>query len=248
MKTRITTPDNHDSLTVADYVKKNFKTAQLFNKYQIDYCCGGKQLLKTTCKEKGLSYEEVLSAIEDLSQQNPESNLKFNEWELSFLADYIVNVHHKYVREAIIRINPIAQKVASSHGNQYPETIDIAAFFDTMSHELTSHMNKEENILFPYIRSLETYKRSKTDIHRPPFLTARNPITMLEDEHQKAGDLIHSIAKLTNSFTPPDNACNTLCVLYEELKEFENDLHIHVHLENNILFPKAIELESELFA
>jgi regulator of cell morphogenesis and NO signaling len=170
----------------------------------------------------------------------------YNSWELDFLADYITNVHHSYVTEAIDLTEQYASKVAKVHGHHYTEVVEIHELFQAISQELISHMHKEEMILFPYIKHLAAAKKGSEPFSAPPFGTIENPINMMHHEHDEAGDIIKKIAELSNDFTPPEGACNTFKALYAKLEEFQNDLFQHIHLENNILFPKAIKLETEL--
>jgi regulator of cell morphogenesis and NO signaling len=157
-----------------------------------------------------------------------------------------VNVHHTYVRESIPVIEQFAAKVARVHGVNHPETISIQQLFLDLKNELVSHMQKEETVLFPYIKKLQQSAAGKETLQRPPFNSVANPIRLMESEHELAGSLLKQIASATDNFTPPTDACNTYRVLYHKLEEFQNDLFQHIHLENNILFPKALLLESQL--
>lgn len=171
----------------------------------------------------------------------------FNDWKLSFLADYIVHVHHKYVNDNLALIAGFAEKVAGVHGQHNNETIEISSLWKEISDELTVHMKKEELVLFPYIKNLERYDNGElNEFPHAHFGTVNNPIRMMEGEHEAVGDLMHEIKKLSNNFTPPDYACNTYKVLYAKLQEFQDDLIQHIHLENNILFPKAINFEKSI--
>ncbi len=177
----------------------------------------------------------------------PEREEQYYQWDLDFLADYIVNVHHKYVREIIPVISAHAEKIASKHGENHPEVISIANNFSIVYKDLKQHMMKEEQLLFPYIKYLVKTEKNAGIAEQPFFGTIKNPIQMMELEHESAGNLLGEIRNLTNEYTPPAEACNTFKVYYKELKDFEEDLHKHVHLENNILFPRAIELENKMF-
>ncbi len=229
--------------TVAEIVSDNYKSADVFKKYGIDFCCGGGVSVAEICKRKNLVYSEVEKELLAIDSQVPTSH-DFNNWELDFLIDYIINTHHKYVSENIPLITQYAVKVARVHGQNHPENIEINTLFHEAANELIAHMQKEENILFPYIKSIVKAKNENMKMPSPPFGTVQNPIRMMEHEHENVGDVFKKIAELSNSFTPPDGACNTYRVLYAKLKEFETDLHQHIHLENNILFPKAIKMEN----
>jgi len=231
--------------TLAEIVAENLRSAIVFEEYGLDFCCKGKRPLSEACAEKNVDVEEVISSLAELSQSI--KSLNVNDWELDFLVDYIINNHHQYVRRMIPVISLHADKVASVHGQNHPETIKIADLFLAVREELEGHMMKEERILFPYIKQLSLAKKNNEQAAPPPFGTIQNPITMMEAEHQSAGDAMSKIKELSNNFSAPADACNTFKALYSELKEFEEDLHKHIHLENNILFPKSIELETEMF-
>ena len=228
--------------TIGDYVTENIKAAHVFKKYGIDFCCGGGITLEKACQDKGLDMSKVQ---QDLSEIEIERNhsFNFNKWELSFLIDYVINEHHTYVRESIPIIAQYAEKVARVHGQNYPEVVKVYNIFMEVAEELYAHLDKEEQILFPYVKELESAKKEKRDAFVPPFGTVINPIRMMEHEHENAGDAFKEIAILTNNYTPPMAACNTFRALYAKLQEFEEDLHQHVHLENNIIHRKAASLE-----
>jgi regulator of cell morphogenesis and NO signaling len=234
-----------EDLTLAEIVSENIHSAIVFEEYGLDFCCNGKRPLQEACEEKNIEVEKVVKSLNELSK-NVNSE-KYNEWAHDFLIDYIINNHHQYVRRMIPVISLHADKVASVHGKNHPETIRIADLFLAVREELQNHMMKEERMLFPYIKLLYSAKKNNQQAIPPPFGTIRNPIRMMEAEHESAGDAIRKIKELSNKFSAPADACNTFKALYSELKEFEEDLHKHIHLENNILFPKSIEIEKEMF-
>ncbi len=237
---------NIQNRTVGELVAEDYRKAEVFKKYGIDFCCGGKKTVTEVCEQKGVdveALEESLAAVEGQISQRP---LDFQSWSPAFLADYITNLHHKYVREKVPLILQYARKVAKVHGHAFPETVEIAGKFEALSEELFAHLRKEELILFPYVKELWRAKEQQGKVAAPPFQTAQNPIRMMEEEHEFAGDTMAEIRQLSNDFSPPESACNTYRVLYALLDEFEADLHQHVHLENNILFPQSIALEKEL--
>lgn len=236
-----------DNKTVAEVVSENIRTADVFKKNGIDFCCGGKVNIREICDKKGVNYQKVKEEVLEIDK--PKSRMEdFNSWELDFLVDYITNVHHKYVLEANGLLEQYASKVAKVHGHYYTEIPEIYNLFKGIKDELTSHMRKEEMILFPYIKNLVMAKKASLPIETPPFGTIQNPINMMHAEHDEAGEVIRRIAELSNNFTPPAEACNTFRALYSKLEEYQNDLFQHIHLENNILFPKAIQLEQELLS
>jgi regulator of cell morphogenesis and NO signaling len=177
---------------------------------------------------------------------NENSSLNPGSWKPDFLIDYIINKHHRYVEKMLPIIFMHSQKVAEKHGANHPETDSIAELFAGIKDELEVHMQKEERMLFPYIKRILELGESGEEVPFPPFGTIENPVRVMELEHETAGKLMAEINSLSSGFTPPGDACTTYKVLYQELKEFESDLHVHIHLENNILFPKAIELEKSL--
>lgn len=238
-----------NTVTVAEIVTADYRTAALFKKHGIDFCCGGKKSVQKACAEKNINIEVLTNEIANIQAQPPNELQNVQGWSLAFLADYIVNVHHKYVNNNVGLIAEFAQKVAKVHGETHPETIEIAGLFSQVVGDLTVHMKKEELLLFPYIKNVE--KLSKGEIKQLPashFGTVKNPIRIMMHEHDLAGTLMKQIELLSNNFTTPANACNTFRVLYAKLNEFQDDLHQHVHLENNILFPNAISAEESLEA
>lgn len=233
--------------TVAEIVTADYRTADVFKRHGIDFCCGGKVSLQDVCSKKRLNSDLLLSELEQTTASAPPAD-DVNEWQAGQLAQYIVETHHRYVTENAPLILQYAAKVARVYGERYPETVQVARLFELVSEELAHHMQKEEVILFPYVVQLIDAQRRGVAANRPHFGSVKNPIRMMEAEHENAGNLLHQIAELTNHYTPPADACNTFRVLYAKLWDFEADLHRHVHLENNILFPKAKELEQEVAA
>ncbi|WP_299121111.1 iron-sulfur cluster repair di-iron protein [uncultured Tenacibaculum sp.] len=233
--------------TVAAYVTENIKTAHIFKKHGIDFCCGGAVTVEKACKKNNVDQailEKELSEVDKVVDKLQD----FDSWSLDFLIVYIENLHHTYVRESLPLLSQYANKVAKVHGHHYEEVVIVNKLFHEVANELISHMQKEEQILFPFINQLVDAKKKKEVYKRPPFGTVNNPIKMMEHEHENAGGVLKEIARLTNNYTPPEGACNTFKALYAKLEEFEQDLHQHIHLENNILHPKAIKLEKELTA
>lgn len=229
-------------LKIADVVSNNIKTADIFKKYGIDFCCGGGISIAKACEKKNVNIEQLLNELKGIDNKNmPYQN--FNNWELDFLIDYIVNTHHVYVLEAIELLDAYSAKVAKVHGGNHPPVLEIEQLYNQVKMELLQHMQKEERILFPYIKQLVKTKKENCPVINSHFGTVQNPINMMNAEHEMAGNTLKKIAELTMNYTPPEWACNTFKALYAKLDEFEQDLHLHVHLENNILFPKAIELE-----
>ena len=231
--------------TVADFVTENIKTAHIFKKHGIDFCCGGGISLEKACKKGNI---DINALTKELSEVDVVKNIMedYDKWDLDFLMIYIENIHHTYVRESLPLISQYANKVAKVHGHHYPEVIKINKIFHEVANELLAHLQKEEQILFPFIGQLIDAKKGNAGLNKPAFGSVNNPIKMMEHEHDNAGNFLKEIADLTNNFSPPKGACNTFKALYAKLEEFEQDLHKHVHLENNILHKKAILLEKEL--
>ena len=217
-----------------------------FEKLGIDYCCGGATSLRDACEHVLISVDDVLHALEQGSGdlQVPEAKPPdFSAGSLSALIEHILTTHHGYVKQELPRIHQLLNKVVSVHGKNHPELGSIQKTFQRMSAELISHMMKEENILFPYILKLEQTVGAGRPMPRPMFGSITNPVHMMELEHDSAGAALKEIGGLSANYTAPDDACFSYRTLYAALKEFGADLHQHVHLENNILFPRAIELE-----
>jgi len=234
--------------TIKHLVTEDYRAAAVFEKYSIDFCCNGGKSLDAACAERGLDVATVLGELQELKRSGPGAGIRPAEWELDMLADFIVNNHHHYVSHALPVILPHVFKVLSVHGANHSELQPIADRFREVARELTHHMQKEEMVLFPYIKALVVGGREGRAMNAPPFGTIRNPIRMMESEHVSAGDAMSFIRDASKGYTPPPDACTTTRVTYKELEEFERDLHQHIHLENNILFPKAIELEERLLA
>jgi regulator of cell morphogenesis and NO signaling len=215
---------------------------RIFERLHIDYCCGGNRPLDEACRAAGVPLESVLSAIE-----SPDAAAAGRDWTTAGLAEligHIQSTHHAYTRDALSRIPLLLDKVCSKHGPNHPEVHGIRTNFAGLAQEMATHMMKEEMVLFPYIVRLEEAVLAGEPPIPPPFGTVANPIRMMMAEHDSAGDVLREIRTASNDYTPPADACMTFQTVYRALAEFEADLHQHIHLENNILFPRAIALES----
>jgi regulator of cell morphogenesis and NO signaling len=236
-----------ETKTVRDLVIENPAVARVFEKFQIDYCCGGQLSLAEACRRSGVKLDEVLQAAEKATINETRSDLPemdFNEMSLTALTDYIVRKHHKFTREQSEKISVLLEKVCSIHGKNHAELFDIQKVFSTLRLEVEKHMLKEERMLFPYISLMESLINFGHAVPPAPFGSTKNPIRVMITEHDAAGEHLLEIRRLSNHFVVPDDACVTYRTLYRELEAFEKDLHWHTHLENNILFPKAIEMEA----
>ena len=232
--------------TIGDLVAKDYRRAQVFKKYGIDFCCGGKKTVSEVCAKKGIDQAELENDLAAAEQQPADSEHDFKKWDIGFLSDYIINTHHQYVKDNTSFILELAQKVARVHGANHPELIRVADIFGRVSNDLTLHMMKEEKVLFPRIKELAYYKRIGAAIPAADFGLVSTPIQVMESEHEQAGEGFDEIRTLTANYQLPPDACRSHTILFKKLEEYEDDLHRHVHLENNILFPRAIETEKDL--
>src|ERR1051326_1072230 len=218
-----------------------------FERLGIDYCCGGSRTLSDACQHAHISLEQAVTELEQGSAFTPGDSTAAHQvvnGTLGQLIDHIVGKHHVYVKQGLQRLQQLLRKVVAVHGAAHPELARIQQIFQGVSTELSSHMMKEEHILFPCIVALENAVNSGSARPRPAFGTVSNPVRMMELEHDSAGAALKEICTLTSAYQPPEGACFSYRTLYAALKDFEADLHQHVHLENNILFPRAIEIEA----
>jgi regulator of cell morphogenesis and NO signaling len=229
--------------TIGELVAEDYRRATVFKKHGIDFCCGGGKTLEAACRKRGIDLLDMRSALEHAESGRTIDSARVSSWSPDFLADFIVNEHHAYVRESMPLLREFAFKVARVHGEANPEVIQIAEIFDGLAAEMEEHMRKEERVLFPYVKEMVKTAVETQPASPPPFGSVENPIRMMEHEHDRAGAAMREIRSLSCDFTPPEHACNTYRVLYAKLEEFEDDLHRHVHLENNILFPKILAME-----
>jgi regulator of cell morphogenesis and NO signaling len=233
--------DSIETITVGEVVAADFRTAAIFQSFGIDFCCGGKRSLAAACKAATTDPGALRQALESLPRKEAAVD-DLTLWPLNRLTSHIVFTHHAYIRSSGPAITRYLEKLVKVHGARHPELARIERTFGQMLRELEPHMMKEEHILFPY---LEELARDSAEQPAPcPFGTVHNPIRMMENEHEEAGAQMRLIRELTNDFTPPADGCTTYKVCFAELERFEADLHRHVHLENNILFPKAVAREA----
>jgi regulator of cell morphogenesis and NO signaling len=221
---------------------------RVFEQLGIDYCCGGNRSLENACGEARIPLPRVIDALEAaaVSANRRQNTPRENGWSEAPLGDLIAqitNTHHKYTREEIARLGPLFEKVTSAHGASHPELLKIHQDFGALAQELTMHMRKEEQVLFPFIERMEEAVIAGQPVLPAPFGTVNNPVAMMIHEHDIAGNLLRSMRTLSNNYEAPDGACVSYRALYSALAEFERDLHLHIHLENNILFPRAVEME-----
>ena len=221
---------------LGEIVVDDFRTAEIFMNAGIDFCCGGKKTLQKACEEKALDLNSVEAQIDELKALPTLPSQNFNEWSLDFLSDYIVNTHHKYVLKTLPELVFYTQKISDVHGLHHPELVEVAKLFAQINTELLQHLKNEEEVLFPAIKEVlkSNSPQAKATIH--------SEIERMSEEHEFAGGAMDHINVITNGYALPEDACNSYGVAFKLLQQFEDDLHIHVHLENNILYPKALKL------
>ncbi len=231
--------------TVRELALEHSTATRVFEKLGIDYCCGGNKSLEDACRASNLSIDQVIDSLE-MAEQAAHAAQKDQNWQTEALADlvaHIENTHHKYTREEMARLVPLLDKVCSVHGKNHPELQQVRASFRGLVQELTTHMMKEEGVLFPYIVRMEEAVIQKEPVLPAPFGSVQNPVSMMEHEHDSAGKALRAMREGSSGYTAPGDACVSYQTLYKALADFEADLHQHIHLENNILFPRAVALE-----
>jgi regulator of cell morphogenesis and NO signaling len=230
--------------TIREIALENPASIRVFEAFGIDYCCGGRKPLAEACEARNISVDAVIAALENGSANDVRATEDWNAQSLVSLAAHIVNTHHSYVRRELPRLGELAGKVVNRHGDTKPELPQIQAKVAQISEELTEHLAKEEVVLFPYVTKLERAKEEGTAKPHGCFGTVASPIAMMTQEHEAVGTLMAEIRQLSGDYTPPVGACPTFHAFYDGLREFEQDLHQHIHLENNILFPRALAMEA----
>jgi len=234
--------ERFEGATVGEIVATDFRTARVFEEFGIDFCCGGRRSLPDACAQVSADPAAVISALEALPEAAADGDM--NRMPLDRLIDHIVGNHHAYVRRALPAIGRHLEKLQQAHGERHPELRRVAVLFGTVNEELSQHLLKEEQVLFPYVRDLAEHAEQLCGGLLSPFGTVANPIRMMEREHREAADQLRIIRELTRNYTLPEDGCSTYEVCMRELADFERDLHRHVHLENNVLFPRALALEN----
>lgn len=232
------TTDISPSMTIGEIVAHNFRTADVFVQHDIDFCCGGKKTLEKACQERKMRVDDMIDQLQNVARTDNMPSQDPNTWKADFLADHIERTHHRYVRENIPLLQEYTQKIAEVHGARHPELHMLAKQFSLLANDLLEHLQKEEIILFPYVRDLINNGHGRLP-------SAMGPIHVMEHEHEYAGSLLENIRMLTNDYTVPEDGCTTYQVAFEKLRDFEQDLHWHIHLENNILFPKIMQEENK---
>lgn len=231
---------------IGEAVAENYRYAPVFKAAGIDFCCNGNRTIAAACGQKGIDTHVLIEKLEQAETGMTPAGIDFKNWPPDLLADYIEKTHHRYVVQKTGEIKIFLDKVARVHGGRHPELVEIKELFDGCAIELSQHMKKEEMILFPFIRRLVQSGITGETALRPHFGTVENPISMMRHEHEAEGERFRRIAELSNQYTPPEEACNTYKVSFAMLQEFEENLHEHIHLENNILFPAAVLYEEKI--
>jgi regulator of cell morphogenesis and NO signaling len=229
--------------TVRELALENPAATRVFEKLGIDYCCGGNQSLEQACRGANVSIDHVLDSLEAAASQPAGKDCNWQQEPLAELIARITARHHKYVREETARLAPLFDRVCGVHGNNHPELLEMRSTFRALAAELSTHLMKEEMVLFPYILRMEEAVTQQDPVLPPPFGSVQNPVAMMMHEHDSAGDALRSLRQASGNYTVPPEACVSYQTLYKALAEFEADLHQHIHLENNILFPRAIAME-----
>jgi regulator of cell morphogenesis and NO signaling len=228
--------EKYRNVKIGEIVTNDFRAAEIFKNAGIDFCCGGNQSLEQACSEKKIDVAKLEAELAKLENTTVNALHNFNEWSLDFLSDYIVNTHHKTVRKLLPQLLAYTQKIEQVHGAHHPELVEIAGLFSQINDELLQHLRNEEEVLFPAIKELLRTNSAEAKA------TVISEITRMTGEHEFAGGAMDKINVLSDNYSVPADGCNTYQVTYKLLEQFEDDLHIHVHLENNILYPKALYL------
>jgi len=231
---------------IGKIVAENYKAAAVFKQYGIDFCCNGNRTIESACRKKQIGEEQLLAALQEAVAQKGTGEIDFKSFPLALLADYIEKTHHRYVDRKITEITPYLRRIVEVHGDNHPELLVVEQLFQQSAGDLTAHMKQEELVLFPSIRRLVQSQLSGSTKSETPLGTIAEVIARMEQDHEAEGERFRHISELTDQYNPPADACNTYRVTFSLIREFEEDLHRHIHLENNILFPKAIELEKTL--
>ncbi|WP_417602243.1 iron-sulfur cluster repair di-iron protein [Owenweeksia hongkongensis] len=231
---------------IGELVAENYKLATVFKKHKIDFCCQGGLTISDACQKRDISIWEVIRDLEAVINAKEDDSTDYKSWPLDLLTDYIEKKHHRYVEARSQEIKPFLDKLCKVHGDRHPELFEINELFTGSVGELAQHMKKEELVLFPFIRKMVEAKTTGEAMPTPYFGAVENPIAMMMHEHDTEGERFRKIAKLSNDYNPPADACNTYRVTFALLQEFEDDLHKHIHVENNILFSGAKAMEENM--
>ena len=238
----------NSSMTVREVAIELPQSTRVFERLKIDYCCGGSRPLTEACASIGVEVGEVMGMLEAVSQAGARGDgaVDFQKLPLTELIAHILDTHHVFTKQEMTRLELLSKKVISAHGENHPELHEVGALFDSLCADLKPHMFKEEQILFPYILALASARLENRAAPFAPFGTVKNPVRMMMMEHDTVGEILRDLRVKTSNYATPADGCISYRTLYEALEAFEKDLHQHIHLENNILFPRAVELEARL--
>lgn len=231
---------------LADLVSEDARAATILETYGLDFCCNGTRTLDDACRERGVATPTVAAALAELGPPADSDRLPPDFAELDRLTRHIVDTHHKYVRDTIPVVLGWLDRLVERHGGHHPELREVRSVFQTLAADMMSHMAKEETLLFPAIDELAREQRVGGHLPAGPFATILHPVRVMEDDHQLAAGLLERLRDVTSGYQVPADGCATYKACYAELSRFEQDLHRHVHLENHVLFPKALEIEQAL--
>lgn len=231
--------------TVGELAVEAPDSIRIFEAWKIDYCCGGKTPLADACAAAGKSLDAFVAAMETMASVPDSASRDWTGESLTGIAAHIVKTYHSYTREELETLDPLAQKVVGVHGHRRPELAEVHALVRELTSDLIPHMLKEEQVLFPYVDQLESAVNGSRTAPTPFFGTVKNPVRMMMMEHDRVGELLLNLRTITENYTPPESACFSYRTLYSRLAEFERLTHEHVHVENNLYFPRAVELEEK---
>jgi regulator of cell morphogenesis and NO signaling len=238
----------NSATTVREVALQMPESTRLFESLKIDYCCGGNQPLGQACASAGVDVDEVMEMLTGVGQSNEEGVLEFQNASLPELITHILETHHVFTKSEMERLQALADKVLNAHGGNHPELVHLDELLTRLCADLKPHMFKEEQVLFPYIVAMSQAADHNRAVPFAPFGTVNNPVRMMMREHDTAGEILRELRMLTTDYTVPADACISYQTLYQALENFEKDLHQHIHVENNILFPRALDLERSLAA
>lgn len=236
---------DYNSCTVGQIVADNFDTTRVFSRHHIDFCCHGKTPFAEACRNSGVNPEAVARELDALQESTVNKAPDFAGWPIDLLIDYVLKIHHRGIRAKGPQTEALLNKVTEVHAKNHPELLEVQALFHNALLDLENHLSKEENVLFPYIYEMLRAKEEGVKVGKFHCGTILYPIEVMEDEHSHEGERFEKISSLTNGFTAPHDACPSFRLVLQQLKQFEEALHEHIHLENNIIFPEALKLEKE---
>lgn len=239
--------ENLATKTIGEIALEMPNTTRVFEEFKIDYCCGGSKTLFEACEAAGADPEMILDKITGISDADEVAQLGWvADASLSQLVDYLEDKHHTFTKTELGQLLPLMEKVARVHGERHPELLELQGVFQTLCDDLLPHLRKEEMILFPYVREMEFKFAKGYSATLPNFGSVQHPVQVMMTEHDSDGELLANMRELSKDYKIPEDACSSFTALYTRMETLEKDLHQHIHLENNLVFPKAVELEREL--